>query len=65
MDVDYTATCRGLTSGKIIEIKGIWSGVDVEESDANLTLTPLNGGSVRRMRISKEMLNSKKIIEIK
>ncbi|AWG22881.1 hypothetical protein FFWV33_15785 [Flavobacterium faecale] len=65
MNVDYVATCRGLTSGKIIQIKGVWNGVDVEETNANLTLTPLNGGSVQKMEISQEMLNSKRIIEMK
>ena len=65
MNVDYVATCRGLTSGKIIQIKGVWNGVDVEKTNANLTLTPLNGGSVQKMEISKEMLNSKRIIEMK
>ncbi len=65
MDVDYIATCRGLTSGKRIEIKGIWSGVDVEETDANLTLTSLDGRTIRKMKISKEMLDSKKVIEVK
>ncbi|GAF02295.1 hypothetical protein JCM21142_3925 [Saccharicrinis fermentans DSM 9555 = JCM 21142] len=65
MDVDYIATCRGLTSGKIIEIKGVWSGVDVEETDANLTLTPLDGGTIQKMKISQEMLDSKKVIELK
>jgi hypothetical protein len=65
MNVDYIATCRGLTSGKIIQIKGVWSGIDVQETNANLTLTPLNGGTVQKMEISKEMLDSKKIIELK
>ena len=65
IDVDYIATCRGLTSGKMIEIKGIWSGVDVEETDANLTLTPLDGGTIQKMKISKEMLDSKKVIEMR
>lgn len=65
MNVNYIATCRGLTSGRKIEIKGVWSGVDVEETDANLTLTPLDGGTIQKIKISKEMLDSRKVIEVK
>lgn len=64
MDVDYIATCRGLESGRRIEIRGVWNGTDVEETDADLVLTPLNGGAQRRIKITKEMLDSKKPIEL-
>ena len=45
MDVEYVARCRGLTSGKLINIKGRWTGVDVVESDAVLNVNPLQGGT--------------------
>lgn len=66
MDVEYTATCIGLTSGKRIKIKGRWTGVDVEESDAVLTQTPINGNnnSSRSIIITKDMLRTNKIIKI-
>lgn len=43
MDVEYCAICVGQTSGKRIKIRGVWQGVDVQESDAVLKLTPING----------------------
>jgi hypothetical protein len=64
MDVDYIATCRGLISGRRVEIKGVWNGADVEETDADLVLTPLDGGTQRTIKITKEMLDSKKPIEL-
>lgn len=65
LNVNYIATCRGLTSGRIIAIKGVWDGIDVDETDANLTLTPLSGrGVTKNIKITKEMLNSKRVIEI-
>lgn len=65
MDVEYVATCRGLVSGKKIDIKGRWVGVDVVETDAVADFTPLNGGKKTRIVITKEMLKSKMPIGIK
>ncbi len=65
MDVEYIAVCRGLTSGKVVNIKGRWNGVSVVETDARLDVTPIDGGITRSIVISKEMLNSKRLIEIK
>ncbi len=65
MDVEYVAVCRGLTSGRRIEIKGRWTGIDVVETDAVLDVFPLNGGTSTRIVITKEMLDSKKTIKVK
>jgi len=66
MDVEYIATCIGLTSGKRINIKGRWQGVDVQETDAVLDLTPINGnkGEAKKITITKSMLNSKRTIKV-
>ncbi|MDE6754067.1 MAG: aerolysin family beta-barrel pore-forming toxin [Muribaculaceae bacterium] len=60
MDVEYCAVCVGLTSGRKIKIKGTWNGVDVQESDAYLELTPINGtkSNIKLIRISDEMLTN-------
>lgn len=52
MDVEYCAVCVGMTSGRKIKIKGIWNGVDVQESDAFLELTPINGSKANSKIIS-------------
>lgn len=65
MDVEYIARCRGLTSGKLININGRWTGVDVVESDAVLNVTPLQGGTGVQMIITKEMLKSNTPIKVK
>lgn len=65
MDVEYIAVCRGLTSGRLINIKGRWSGTNVVEADATLNVTPINGGTTRSITIPKEMLKSNKIIQIR
>lgn len=64
MDVEYVATCRGVTSGKKLEIKGRWTGVDVVETEASTEFTPLNGGPTTRVVISENMLNSRMPIKI-
>ena len=66
MDVDYTATCVGLTSGKEIKIEGTWNGVNYEETDAVLNLTPINGNQAQRrsLVITKEMLRSNQVIKV-
>lgn len=66
MDVDYIATCIGKISGKEIKIKGRWQGVSYEESNAVLNLTPINGSQTqgRSVVITKEMLESNKVIKI-
>lgn len=61
MDVEYTAVCRGLTSGRIINITGRWTGVNVQETDAVLDLTPINGGAKTRTILTKEVLKSQPI----
>lgn len=64
MDVEYSAVCIGLSSGKRITIKGIWQGVDVHESDAvaMLTLTPINGSKTgnKSIVIKNDMLRNNK-----
>ena len=66
MDVEYIAVCRGLTSGKRINIKGRWNGVDCLESDAVLDVFPINGvGTRTRTVITEEMLKSNSPIIIK
>jgi len=66
MDVDYIATCIGKTSGREIKIKGRWEGVNYIESDAILNLTPINGSQAqsKRILITKDMLNTKKVIRV-
>lgn len=65
MDVEYVAVCRGLTSGKRIEIKGRWTGLDVVETDAVLDVFPINGGPKTQMVITKKMLKSGAPIQVK
>lgn len=65
MDVEYVAVCRGLTSGRIINIKGRWNGIDVVETDALLNVTPINGGPSIQMSITKDMLKSGLPIKVK
>lgn len=65
MDVEYVATCRGLVSGKKIQIKGRWTGVDVIENDAVLSSTPINGGETTSIVITPNMLKSNEPIQIK
>lgn len=67
MEVDYVATCVGLTSGKRILLKGRWSGVDVQETDAVLNLTPLTStmGKAISIPISSLALKNIKPIKIK
>jgi len=65
MDVEYVATCRGLISGKKLEIRGIWTGVDVVETNAVADVTPINGGKSTRVIITDEMLKSKVPIRVK
>ena len=65
MDVEYVACCRGLTSGKLINIKGRWTGVDVVESDAVLNVNPLQGGTGIQMIITNEMLKTNTPIKVK
>ena len=66
MDVEYVATCVGMTSGKKIEIRGRWQGVDVQETKAELDLTPINGNTsgAKSITISDDMLKSNKVIKI-
>ena len=42
IDMNYVATCKGVESGRIIKISGIWHGVSVSQGEATLNLTPLN-----------------------
>jgi len=65
MDVEYIATCRGLTSGRKLEIKGRWVGVDVVETDAVVKQTSLKDGSTKSIVVTDEMRKSKKPIAIK
>lgn len=60
MDVEYCAVCVGTVSGRKINIRGIWKGVDVQESDAYLKLTPINGtkSANRMIRITDEMISN-------
>ena len=60
MDVEYCAVCVGTVSGRKINIRGIWKGVDVQESDAFLTLTPINGtkSASRKIQITDEMISN-------
>lgn len=60
MDVEYCAVCVGTVSGRKINIRGIWKGVDVQESDAYLKLTPINGtkSANRMIRITNEMISN-------
>lgn len=66
MDVDYVATCVGVTSGRRIKIKGKWSGVDAQFVDTVLNLTPIDSStaSSRKIIITKQMLDSGKIIKV-
>ena len=66
MDVEYVATCVGMTSGKKIEIRGRWQGVDVQKTEAVLDLTPINGNTsgAKSITISDNMLKSNKVIKI-
>lgn len=66
MDVEYVATCVGMISGKKIEIKGRWQGVDVQKSEAVLDLTPINGNTsgAKSVTIPEDMLKSNKVIKI-
>lgn len=66
MDVEYVATCVGMTSGKKIEIRGRWQGVDVQKTEAVLDLTPINGNTsgAKSITISDDMLKSNKVIKI-
>lgn len=65
MDVEYVATCRGLTSGKKLEIRGRWTGIDVVETNAVVDVTPINGGKSTRVIITDEMLKSRTPIRVK
>ncbi|WP_423128664.1 ETX/MTX2 family pore-forming toxin [Gaoshiqia sp. Z1-71] len=66
MDVEYVAVCRGLTSGKRINIKGRWIGVDCLESDAVLDVFPISGlGTRTRTVITEEMLKSNSPIRVR
>ncbi len=65
MDVEYIATCKGLTSGKKLEIRGRWVGIDVVETNAVADVTPINGGKSTRIIITDDMLKSGKPIEFK
>ena len=65
MDVEYVATCRGLTSGKKLEIRGRWTGIDVVETNAVADVTPINGGKSTRVIITDEMLKSRTPIRVK
>lgn len=65
MDVEYVATCRGLVSGKRIQIKGRWTGVDVIENDAVLSSTPIDGGKTTSIVITPDMLKLNEPILIK
>lgn len=60
MDVEYCAVCVGKTSGRRINIRGTWKGVDVQESDAFLKLTPINGArsAGRTIKITDDMISS-------
>lgn len=60
MDVEYCAVCVGTVSGRKINIRGIWKGVDVQESDAYLKLTPINEtkSANRMIRITNEMISN-------
>ena len=66
MDVEYIATCVGMVSGRKIKIKGRWKGVDVEQTEAVLDLTPTNNSTSgkRTVKIPKDMLESNKVIKI-
>lgn len=66
MDVEYVATCVGMSSGKKIEIRGRWQGVDVQKTEAVLDLTPINGNTsgAKSITISDDMLKSNKVIKI-
>lgn len=61
MDVEYCAVCVGKTSGKRINIRGVWKGVDVQESNAVLQLTPINGTKSvsRSIPITEEMMSKR------
>ena len=65
MDIEYVATCRGLTSGKKLEIRGRWTGIDVVETNAVADVTPINGGKSTRVIITDEMLKSRQPIRVK
>lgn len=65
MDVEYEATCRGLTSGKIITIKGRWTGVNVQEADAIASITPIAGGTKTSKVLTQTVLKSESPIKIK
>lgn len=56
IDMDYVATCKGDTSGRLITIRGRWKGVSVSESEAVLNLTSLdNPTQIKSFRINKDM----------
>lgn len=59
MNVDYCAVCVGSISGRRINIRGTWTGVDVQESDAVLNLTPIDSqNSIKKsFVITEEMLS--------
>ncbi len=42
IDMNYTATCKGVESGRIITLHGVWHGVNVSQSESTLTITPLD-----------------------
>ena len=58
MEVEYCAVCVGKTSGRRINIRGTWRGVDVQESEAVLELTPINGTKTgsKKIRITDDMI---------
>lgn len=60
MNVDYCAVCIGTTSGRRINIRGTWEGIDVQESDAFLQLTPINGSksTTKNIRITENMIST-------
>ena len=66
MDVSYIATCVGKTSGREIQIRGHWEGVNYEESDAVLNLTPINGyqAEPKKILIPRRLLKENEIIRI-
>lgn len=66
MDVEYIATCTGLTSGKKIKIRGRWTGKDLEHSNAVLNTVYLNEPGVEQTQvITHEMLENNGTITVK
>lgn len=61
----YNVKLRGLTSGKKLEIRGRWTGIDVVETNAVADVTPINGGKSTRVIITDEMLKSRQPIRVK